>query len=313
MGSGDSPQSQQNERYQYIIENIRDVIWELDREFRFTFISPNVVEMAGYQPEEMLGRKLADFLTEVSKEYFLEQVRIRLARRDDPAQAENALHDVQFICKNGFIKWVQVSARLIRKNGEFTGYIGTTRDIMERKEYEYQLNQYVQELKKINTELEKSATVDALTGSYNRRKFEDDLDMLVSQARQAPHDFSIIFFDIDRFKSVNDHHGHPTGDRVLQRIAQLVMANIRKTDRLFRWGGEEFTILLYDTKLEDARSVAEKIRRLIANEDFGVEKKITISFGVCQYREPENADQIVARADKTLYQAKVQGGNRVIC
>lgn len=312
MESDQSPQSQQNDRYQYIIENIKDVIWELNQDFVFTFVSPNARAMTGYSAEEIVGRKLTDFLTDVSKEYFLDQVRLRRENWFGKDRGKDVLHDVQFVCKNGFIKWVQVSANLMRRDGVFIGYIGTTRDIMERKEYEYQLNQYVQELKKLNTELEKSATLDLLTGVYNRRKFEDDLDLLISQTSQAALEFSLIFFDIDHFKTINDIFGHPAGDLVLQQISQLVGKNIRKTDRLFRWGGEEFTILLQNTHLEDARKVAEKIRRLIESADFGLAKKITISFGVGQYQAPENADQIVARVDKILYQAKMQGGNRVI-
>lgn len=151
-----------------------------------------------------------------------------------------------------------------------------------------------------------------MTGIYNRRKFEDDLDLLINDVNKGPTHFSLIFFDIDHFKTINDLFGHQTGDHVLQQLSEMIIKNIRKTDRLFRWGGEEFTILLNETNLKDARKVAEKIRHRVESTDFGIEKKITISFGVGQYLVPENADQIVARVDKILYQAKIQGGNRVI-
>lgn len=149
MESDKSSEFQQNERYRYIIENTKDVIWELDKDFVFTFVSPTIESMAGYKLKEIVGRKLTNFLTETSKKYFLEQVNLSLNNTIKSELVPNALHDVQFICKNGFVKWVQVSAKRICRDGEFIGFIGTTRDIMEKKEYEYQLNQYIQELKKI--------------------------------------------------------------------------------------------------------------------------------------------------------------------
>jgi hypothetical protein len=94
---------------------------------------------------------------------------------------EIILHDVQFICKNGLVKWLEVSANLVFEEGRFAGYIGTTRDITEKKEYEYQLSKYIQELKIINAKLEKMATTDILTGAYNRRKFEDDLNLIITK------------------------------------------------------------------------------------------------------------------------------------
>ena len=99
---------------------------------------------------------------------------------------------------------------------------------------------------------------------------------------------------------------------VLQRISKLVLENIRTTDHLFRWGGEEFIIILYESNLENARNVAEKIRNIINDEDFGIRKRITISLGVIEYVVNENADQIIGRLDKILYQAKIQGRNRVV-
>jgi diguanylate cyclase (GGDEF)-like protein len=122
----------------------------------------------------------------------------------------------------------------------------------------------------------------------------------------------LIFFDIDRFKSNNDIYGHKKGDHVLQRVAELVSKNIRATDRLFRWGGEEFVILLPGADLTCARFVAEKVRDIIAEYDFGIAGRLTVSFGIGEYAADEDADQIVSRLDKALYEAKLQGGNRVV-
>lgn len=305
-------QSHQLNRYKYIIENIKDVIWEMNRDLVFTFVSPNAKEMSGYEAEELIGHKITDFLVEESKNYCFDQVSQHMEKRKKGDAEHTILHDVQLICKNGLVKWLEVSANLLIEEGIFVGYIGTTRDIAEKKEYERQLSKYNEELKLKNAELKRMAATDILTGAYNRRKFEEDLDSIINKEERHDIKFSLIFFDIDHFKTINDLFGHKAGDLVLQRISKLVQENIRTTDRLFRWGGEEFIIILYGSSLKNARDVAGKIRDIIQNEDFGIEKKITISLGVSEYIANENTDQIVSRIDKVLYQAKIQGRNRVV-
>ena len=299
-------------RYKYIMDNVRDIIWEMDKDLAFTFVSPNCKDMAGYEVEEIVGHKLLDFLTEDSRIYMIDQVNRHINKRMNGDTEDIILHDVKFVCKNGEVKWFEVSANLMFEEGEFIGYIGTSRDITEKKEYECQLSKYVQELEILNAELEKTATIDILTGAYNRRKFEDDLDSIIDKKDKDNIRFSMIFFDIDHFKTVNDLFGHKKGDLVLQRITELVLENIKESDRLYRWGGEEFIIILYEAGLENAIKVAEKIRNIINNEDFGINMEITISLGVSQYMEDENADQIISRLDDILYQAKIQGRNIVV-
>ncbi|MEN6326459.1 MAG: sensor domain-containing diguanylate cyclase [Syntrophomonas sp.] len=312
MESNQKFQLHQFTRYKYIIENIKDVIWELNTDFVFTFVSPNAKDMAGYEAEELVGRKIPDFLVEESRNYFFDQVMQHMNKRINGDAEEVILHDVQFICKNGLAKWIEVSANLVFEEGRFIGYIGTSRDITEKKEYECQLSKYIQELKIINAKLEKMATTDILTGAYNRRKFEDDLNSIINKKEKQDIQFSLILFDIDHFKVINDLFGHKIGDHVLHRISELVLENIRTTDRLFRWGGEEFIIILPEANLESAKIVAGKIRNIIQNEDFGIKKRITISLGVGEYIANENTDQIISRLDNALYQAKNQGRNRVV-
>ncbi|HEX3010566.1 MAG TPA: GGDEF domain-containing protein [Syntrophomonadaceae bacterium] len=156
------------------------------------------------------------------------------------------------------------------------------------------------------------ATTDILTGVYNRRKFDEDLNLIIDKRKHHDIPFSLILFDIDHFKSINDFFGHKIGDAILQRISDLAGENLRTTDTVFRWGGDEFIIILPKTDLEGARAVAEKIRNIIQKEDFGIEKKLTVSLGVGECLAYENADQLIARIDKLLYQAKVEGRNRVV-
>jgi len=175
-------------------------------------VSPNAKELTGYANEELFGRKLTDFLVDESKDYFSEQVKQHLNKRLNGDPEQTNLHEVQFICKNNVIKWVEVSANLLFEEGEFIGYIGTTRDIAEKKEYELRLSKYIEELKKVNEELKKTATIDILTGAYNRRQFEEDINVIINNKDKQAVQFSLILFDIDRFKTINDYFGHKIGD-----------------------------------------------------------------------------------------------------
>ena len=124
--------------------------------------------------------------------------------------------------------------------------------------------------------------------------------------------YSLIMYDIDRFKSVNDTFGHQAGDTVLQEVSKLAGENIRKTDVAGRWGGEEFVVILFNTKLETAADVAEKLRLLVQNHQFEISKHITISLGVGEIAENETLDDFIRRTDRYLYKAKETGRNKTV-
>ncbi|MGI6119575.1 MAG: PAS domain S-box protein [Desulfosporosinus sp.] len=130
-------QSHQFNRYKYIIENIKDVIWEINKDFIFTFISPNAKSMFGYEVEELVGRRILDFLVEDSRNQILDLAAQH--KRIGGNNKEIVLLVLQFICKNGSSIWVEISANPMFEQGELIGYIGTTRDITEKKKNESQL------------------------------------------------------------------------------------------------------------------------------------------------------------------------------
>jgi diguanylate cyclase (GGDEF)-like protein len=123
--------------------------------------------------------------------------------------------------------------------------------------------------------------------------------------------FSVILFDVDQFKLVNDTHGHQAGDRVLVQLAGVASGQLRATDVLARWGGEEFVILVPEADGAMAYRVAEKLRAAIAHATFDEVGSVTCSFGVAQYVDGESAESLIARADRGLYGAKLHGRNRV--
>lgn len=160
--------------------------------------------------------------------------------------------------------------------------------------------------------IEEMAVTDSLTGLYNRLKLKDILSGEVSRYQRYKIDFSIIFFDIDYFKNINDKYGHQIGDEVLIHLAKVLKANARDTDYISRWGGEEFFIIASGLKLDSAYIFADKLRQNIESETFPIEEAVTISSGVVQYIAGESSSEIVSRADHALYQAKNSGRNIVI-
>ena len=163
--------------------------------------------------------------------------------------------------------------------------------------------------------LKELSITDGLTKLYNSRHFYDQLKGEIERFNRYGHQLSLLLLDIDHFKDFNDTYGHLEGDKVLVRIAKIIRSCLRKMDTAYRYGGEEFTIILPGTHGEEARTVAERLRAAVAAEDFGPDPssklKITISIGVTQYRKSEEIPSFVRRADKAMYQSKQAGRNRV--
>ncbi len=157
----------------------------------------------------------------------------------------------------------------------------------------------------------KLSSEDPLTGIYNRKRFQEELEKERERAIRNKRDLSLIFFDIDFFKKVNDTYGHLTGDQVLKKVTELVAHSIRSSDFFARYGGEEFIILLPELSAKKAADLAEKLRVVIAEAEYPEAGKLTCSFGVAALQDSESAENLVNRADQALYQAKNDGRNLV--
>jgi len=152
---------------------------------------------------------------------------------------------------------------------------------------------------------------DPLTGIYNKGKFNQVLEEELKKVKRYGRPLGVILFDIDHFKKINDTYGHQVGDYVLKTIAKLVKENIRNTDTLARWGGEEFVILAPETDLNGLKTLAEKLRKIIENHNFEPVEKVTSSFGITEAIPEDTTDTVIKRADEALYLAKERGRNRV--
>lgn len=299
-------------RYKNLIENIKDVIWEVDLHAVFTFISPSIKGMVGYEAGEMIGRSILEFLTPESRSFLSGQLSRPATDQAVLDQNRSLLYDVEFVCKDGQAIWCEVSVKPVYKGDTLSCYIGVSRDISDKKMYETKLKEMLEGQTHINEQLEDIVTYDLLTGAYNRRKFEYFMGQEIEKSEKYGSPFSITIFDIDNFKQINDINGHNKGDRVLQDITVLVKYTLRATDKLFRWGGDEFIALFPDVDLKNAHKVVNKIRETIQSYQFDVAgKNVTVSLGVGAYIPGETPEQYVARVDRALLRAKTSGKNIV--
>lgn len=186
-------------------------------------------------------------------------------------------------------------------------------DISELKATQNELAEAHAELALKNKELEALSVTDRLTGIFNRLKLDEVFAHEAERSRRYNRPFSIIIMDLDKFKDVNDRHGHPVGDEVLKGTAKLFAKNLRKTDVLGRWGGEEFMIICPETDLAGATKLAESLRKALEKNIFPKEVRLAGSFGVAEHQVDESPIDLLRRADKALYEAKAQGRNRVCC
>ncbi|SDC68270.1 diguanylate cyclase (GGDEF) domain-containing protein [Cupriavidus sp. YR651] len=167
------------------------------------------------------------------------------------------------------------------------------------------------ELVEKNRQLEALSKTDQLTGVFNRRHLNDVLTRALERTRRDGSLFSIILIDVDRFKSVNDTHGHQVGDRVLVEMAGRILDAKRATDTVGRWGGEEFLLICADTGLQDAVRFAQRLRNAVSERDFYVTGRMTASLGVACVQEGDTIHGMISRADEALYRSKELGRNRV--
>ena len=189
--------------------------------------------------------------------------------------------------------------------------------IVELKQANEKAEKLAQGLKKANEKLREMALRDGLTGLYNHRYFQDNLDNELSRSKRYKNPFSLIMLDLDHFKRINDTYGHPVGDIVLKEVSKVIKEIIRESDTAARYGGEEFAIILPETELKGAAIVAERIRgavELLDVDASGSNLTVTISIGVTCYQNSMGSiekSEIIAAADSALYDSKKAGRNKV--
>ena len=176
-----------------------------------------------------------------------------------------------------------------------------------------QLDAVNETLRERNEELERLSASDSLTGLSNRRILTQRLSEELLRSQRQNHSFTVVMLDVDHFKKYNDAHGHPAGDEVLKRVANILRTSTRAGDCTARYGGEEFAVLLSGKGAEEATQLAERIRERVAEEEFTA-GRITISAGIAEFPDHgHTAEAVISSADEALYEAKREGRNRVAC
>ena len=177
---------------------------------------------------------------------------------------------------------------------------------------EYDMRRYAE---RRADELGKQAITDSLTSTRNRRGVTISVLEAMAHAERYGHPLSVAMVDVEYFKEVNDTHGHKAGDRVLQGVAAILTEALRLPDKIGRYGGEEFLLVMPETGLEETSTLTERIRQQVSEAEFDIgdrKVKLTISIGAVLFQKGEDLEQLVSRADRALYRAKESGRNSVV-
>jgi diguanylate cyclase (GGDEF)-like protein/PAS domain S-box-containing protein len=278
------------ERYRGIFEHVDDIIYTIESDGTFSSISPSSERLLGWQPDEWIGGSY-ELIVHPDDLPHMRELFVK-------AQAGKPLpvFQVRILTKTGEYLDAEIAANPIHRGGSIA-ILGVVRDITERKQKE--------------KEIHLLAATDSLTGILNRREFTSILENELARARRYATPLSLVMYDLDYFKQVNDTFGHDVGDYVLQTVTDLVERNIRGIDIDARWGGEEFMILMPQSDIHGAKKAAEKLRLAIAGHRFEKAGFITASFGVAEYASQDDIDSLLKKADDALYRAKGKGRNRV--
>lgn len=276
-----------------ILDNMQDTYYRTDTEGRVMRASPSVRELLGYAPEEFLGFRLADLYVEPNgREAFLRALQAGDGRVSG--------YEAPLRHKKGHAVWVMTNAQFVRdENGTIVGVEGTTRDITERR--------------RAQERIDFLAHHDALTELPNRLLFKDRFERAMVHDDRAGTRTALLFIDLDRFKPINDQHGHHVGDRVLREVAERLSTCVRGTDTVSRQGGDEFLLALTDLRSMDAPiQVANKVLAAL-ERPFVIEgNTMTLAASIGVVVCPDNGndfEDLLRKADTAMYSAKHAGGN----
>ncbi|MCB9136234.1 MAG: sensor domain-containing diguanylate cyclase [Anaerolineales bacterium] len=291
--------------YKDLIDHLFDGVYFVDRDRIITYWNQGAERITGYSADQVIGHSCQDnLLNHVSAngiQLCLNNCPLSACMEDGkPREAEVFLHHA-----NGYRMPVRVRAAPIRNlEGQIIGAVETFNNNTRTINLRHQLR-----------ELRRTSQKDPLTGVGNRLFMEGRLRAMLAEFRHARIPIGLLFLDIDHFKHFNDTYGHEFGDKVLQMLAATLNYNIRATDAVGRWGGEEFLVLLYDVENENSLFIiAEKLRTMVAWSQLDWQNeplKVTISVGATLLQPTDTPESFVRRADLLMYESKHHGRNRV--
>lgn len=290
--------AESHERFRLTLQNAPIGLAIVGLDGRFMDVNPALYDMLGYSEQELLGMTFQDLTHPDDLEQDLAYVEQTLRGERDQYRMQK-----RYFHRFGHIVYIQLDVSIVRSaDSQPLNFVVQIQDITSRIERENALQQ--------------SALTDELTSLPNRRAFLDEAARLLTRARRTGEPISLLMIDIDRFKAINDTHGHAAGDLVLRAMKELVGPRLRGGDLLARLGGEEFGVLLPATGQRAAQEIAERIRHAIADADLrnedGAPIALTASLGLAIVVGEESIHDALRRADLAMYRAKRDGRNRFV-
>jgi len=282
-------------RYRDLVETAHDMVWTLDTEGRLTYLNKACEGIYGYPADAMLHHQLHEYRSPEHPPIDEEAIQ-QLIQGEETVQFETVHLD-----RDNKPHFLSFSARS-HKNaaGKITRISGTARDITEQKAFQHQLSYHAEH--------------DPLTGMFNRHYFQEELERTVARVARNGSDCALFYIDLDQFKYINDTIGHAAGDRLLIDVAALLTSHVREGDLLARFGGDEFTLLLYNIDKQDVLRAADNFRSLCDDFRFTEDDKsftISCSIGIAMIDETvTSAQELLSHADMACNTAKQQGRNR---
>ena len=289
-----------SQRLDAIVESAHDGIIAINVERQITFMNMAACKMFGYDSDQQMPRNLDALIPTKFRhrhDDYVEEFRLSQSL----SRSMQARLTVEGLRRDNTVFPLEISISKIAVTGSVE-MVAVVRDVSDRS--------------KLMQELTEAASLDHLTGLANKRVFNEELARQVSTANRYQRSLCLIVCDLDHFKRVNDNYGHSSGDQVLKKVAQAISHSSRDVDLAARWGGEEFAILLPETKLDGAITQAERIKDTIQACTFrfnDAEVRVSASFGVVEMSDKEqNVVDLFDLADKLLYRAKRAGRNCVV-
>ncbi len=291
--------------YKEILNSLQDGIYYLDRDRIITYWNRGAEQITGYTSDQVIGRSCRNnILNHVNEKGLLlcnEHCPMAATMQDGKPREEYVyLHHAE-----GHRVPVKIRATPIRDESEnIVGAVETFNKGVSPEKTERRIRK-----------LQRTVLLDPLTAIGNRRHLESRLKVSMVDYHEHRIPFGLLFCDIDHFKILNDTYGHNLGDKVLRMIAQTLRANIRETDTMGRWGGEEFLVILHDIDVDSLLKIGEKLLNLVRNSHLTLPDKrtlaATISIGGTLVRDNDTVESLVDRADHLMYQCKANGRNRI--
>lgn len=291
--------------YREILDNLYDGIFFVDKDGSITYWNKGATNLTGYSADDVHGRNYCDIFQPLDKHgnHLCETDTCPIRRVFDIA----TLTEIEaYIChKEGHLLPISIRIAPVR---EVEQQFVVAVEIHSSSSPRYAMRQRLEELQEL-------AMHDLLTGIANRRFVEINLAARLEEFRRYGFDFSVLFIDADNFKAINDTHGHTVGDRILKMISATIANSLRSFDIIGRWGGEEFVVLLVNTKKEDLFKLTDRLRRLVEKSaltlDSGDTLKVTVSIGATVAHHGDTVESLIERADKLMFESKRRGRNQV--